>query len=99
MDRIKLERLEPRTTDTQTELFSKIHKLLGLGGQIGPKFWGAFGVFSVDLSAPVLVLESLVHVFHQSTIISTKKTKPLYPKSQIFIWDWDLNLGRKELGI
>ena len=23
-----------------------------------------------------------------------QKTMPLYPKSQIFIWDWDLNLGR-----
>ena len=31
-------------------------KLLGLGRQIGPKFFGAFGVFSADLSAPILVL-------------------------------------------
>ena len=29
-----------------------------------------------------------------------KKTKPLHVStSQIFICDWDLNLGRKELGI
>ena len=29
-----------------------------------------------------------------------QKSKPLYPHaSQIFIWDWDLNLGCKELGI
>jgi hypothetical protein len=31
-------------------------------------------------------------------IISTKN-KASITKSQIFIWDWDLNLGRKELGI
>ena len=37
---------------------------------------------------PFCYSESLVHVFYNSTII---KTKP--------IWDWDLNFGRKELGI
>ena len=34
----------------------EIPKLLGLGRQIGPKSLGAFGVFSADLPAPVLVL-------------------------------------------
>ena len=28
-----------------------------------------------------------------------QKTKPFISKSQMFIWDWDLNLDRKELGI
>ena len=32
---------------------------------------------------------------HYSTIISTKN-KAFISTSQIFIWDWDLNLGRKE---
>ena len=31
-------------------------KLLGLGRQIGLKMFGAFGVISADLSAPILVL-------------------------------------------
>ena len=39
----------PRTTDTQRELFFKNSKLLGLGRQIGPKFFEAFGVFSAKL--------------------------------------------------
>ena len=38
-----------RTTDTQRELFFKNSKLLGLGRQIGPKFFEAFGVFSAKL--------------------------------------------------
>ena len=37
--------LYAQTTDTQTELFFKNSKLLGLGRQIGPKFYEAFGVF------------------------------------------------------
>ena len=36
--------------------FFKNLKPLGLGRQIGPKILGAFGVFSADLPAPVLVL-------------------------------------------
>ena len=38
-----------RTTDTQTERFFKNSKLLGLGRQIGPKFYEAFGVFLAKL--------------------------------------------------
>ncbi len=45
---------------------------------------------------PFWYCESLV--FRQSSIISTE-TKLFISKSQIIIWDWDLNLGRKELGI
>ena len=51
----KLLYLCPRTTDTQTEFFFKNPKLLGLGRQIGPKSFGAFGVFSAKLSALILV--------------------------------------------
>ena len=38
-----------RTTDTQRELFFKKLKLLGLGRQIGPKFYEAFWVFLAKL--------------------------------------------------
>ena len=40
---------QPRTTDTQRELFFKNLKLLGLGRQIGPKFYEAFWVFLAKL--------------------------------------------------
>ena len=53
------------------------------------KFWGILGIFGQSIS-----IHFLVHVFHYSTIISTKKLH-LY----LFIWDCDLNLDRKELGI
>ena len=41
--------LHPRTTDIQRELFFKNSKLLGLGRQIGLKFWGAFWLFLLAL--------------------------------------------------
>jgi hypothetical protein len=50
------------------------------------KFWGIWGIFGQTISS-----ESLVHVFHYSSIISTK-TKPLYPHPKylfgigILIW-------------
>ena len=47
---------ETGTTDTQRELFFENLKLLGFGRQIRPKIYGAFGVFSADLSARILVL-------------------------------------------
>ena len=47
---------KPRTTDVQWSLFSLKSKLLGLGRQIGQINSEAFAVFSVELSAPVLVL-------------------------------------------
>ena len=42
--------------------FNRNPKLLGLGRLFGQINFGAFGVFSADLSAPILVLR--VHVFH-----------------------------------
>ena len=50
------ETAQPRTTDTQREPFFEKSKLLGLSRQIGPKIFGAFGVFSANISAPILVL-------------------------------------------
>jgi hypothetical protein len=37
-----------------------------------------------------------MYVLHYSTMISTKKSLYVHPK---YIWDWELNLGRKELGV
>ena len=47
-------------------------KDLGSGRQIGQIHLGAFGAYLTKLSAPILYSESLVHVFHYSTIISKK---------------------------
>ena len=72
-------------------------KLLGLGRQIGQKFFEAFGVFSAKLSALFWHLESLVHrkmylvLFPKKTLVFRSKTY----KSQI-ITKYDI--GRKEFG-
>ena len=66
-----------------------------MGRQIWPKLLGAFGVFSTDLSADTV---SPLSMFSINQPLFLQKTKPLH-RNQIFIWDWDLNLGRKELGI
>jgi hypothetical protein len=50
-----------QTTDTQREFFFKNSKLLGLGRQIGLKFYEAFGVFLAKLLALFCHCESLVH--------------------------------------
>ena len=76
--------------------FHQNPKMLGLFRQFGQVSFGAFGVFLVDLSAPILVLWVPCPCF--STIISTKN-KAFISNSQIFFWDWDLNMGCKELGI
>ena len=67
--------LRTRTMNAQWSLFHWNPELLGLSRQIGQINSGEFGVFSAKLSAPILVHESLVHVFQYSTVISTKKTK------------------------
>ena len=40
---------------------------------------GHLGYFWPDYQHPFCYCKFLVHVYHYSTIISTKKTKPLYP--------------------
>ena len=67
---------ETGTTDTQRELFFENLKLLGLGRQIGPKFWGAFRVFSAIL---VLWVPVPCPCFPLINNYFYKKTKPLYP--------------------
>ena len=51
-------------------VFFENPRLLGLGRQIGQTFWGAFWVFSAELSAPILVQWVPCPC---STNISTKK--------------------------
>jgi hypothetical protein len=58
------------------------------------------GVFSADLlnSTHFGKMSPLTRFSHYSTIISTKNQAFIFT-SQTFIWDWELNLGCKELGI
>ena len=54
-------------------------KLLGLGRQFGQISFGAFGVLSADLSAPILVNTlSLLSMFSINQPLFLQKTKPLY---------------------
>ena len=84
---------------TPNETFSHRNpKLLGLDRQFGQVNFGVFGVFLANLSAPILVLwvlgprfPSINHYFYKKLVFISQ--------SQTFIWDWDLNLGHKELGI
>ena len=62
-------------------------ELLGLGRKIGQINSGAFGVFSAEC------FPLFNNYFYKKLSIYT------YQHIQIFIWYWDLNLGRKELGI
>ena len=75
--------------------FHRNPEIFGSDRQIGQINSGAFGVFSPNYQHPFWYSESIVHVFHYSTIISIV----FISTSQIFIWDWDLNLGGKWLGI
>ena len=68
-------------------------KLLSLGRQFGHINFGAFGVFSAELSAPILVMWVPCLCFFLSiNNYFCKKTKPLYPHPKylvgIGIWIW-----------
>ena len=84
-----------RTTDAQWSLFSLKSRIFGLGQtNWADKFWGISGIFGQTISTHFgTVSETLVHVFHHSTIISTKN-KLLYPHPKyvigfgIGIWIW-----------
>ena len=67
-----------RTTDAQGSFFSLKSITFGLWQtNWADKFWGIWGNFGQTISTH-FGSESLVHVFHYSTIISIK-TKLLYP--------------------
>ena len=81
-------------TPNEAFFFSSKFQTFGLGLTIwADKVWGIWGIFQKLYQHPFWYCESLVHVFHQSTIISTK-TKPLYPNPKylfgigIWIWIW-----------
>ena len=69
--------------------------------EYGQVDFGAFGVFLADLSAPILVLWVPCPCFPLINNHFYKNTKPLYPNPKYLfgIWDLNLNLSRKELGI
>ena len=58
------------------------------------KFLGIWGYFRMNYQHLFWYNESFVHVFHCSTIISTKI--PVFISTfQIFIWDWVFKLSHK----
>ena len=91
-----------QTTNAQWSLFLFKSRTLGLGqSNCADEFWGIWGIFGQTISTHFGTVSPLfMFSITYSTIISTKKNKPLYPHSRyLFIWDWNLNLVRKELGI
>ena len=57
----------PRTTNAQWSLFWLKSRTDKLG-----RLWGIWDIFDQTISTPFVYNESRVHVFHYSTIISTK---------------------------
>ena len=64
----------------------------------GSKFWGIWGYFDQFINTHFGTV-SLLSMFSINQPLFLQKTKPLYSRSNFFGVDWDLNLGRKELGI
>ena len=60
-------------------------KLLGLGRQIKQNNFRAFGVFSVELSIPILVFWVTCPYFPLFSHYFYKKTKPLFPHPKYLI--------------
>ena len=62
------------TTDAQWSLFSLKYRTFGLEQtNWADKFWGIWGLLGGTINTFFLYSESFIHVFHYSTIISTKK--------------------------
>ena len=65
--------LDPRTTDTQREVFfSKIPNFWAGADKLGQKFFAHSGYFRRIHQHPFWYSAFLVHVFYQSTISSKK---------------------------
>ena len=63
------------------------------------KFWGIWGIFGLTISTHFGTVSPL-SMFSIVQPLFLQITNPLYVStSQIFIWDSDLSLGHKELGI
>ena len=88
-----------QTTDAQWSLFSLKSRTFGPGQtKWANKFWGIWGIFRQTISTHFGTVSPL-SMFSIIQPLFLQKTKPFISTSQIFIWDWDLNEGRKELGI
>jgi hypothetical protein len=75
------------------------YRTFGLGQtNWADKFWGIWGILGGTLNTHFGTVSPL-SMFSIIQPLFLQNTKPLYPHPQIFIWDWHLNLGRKELGI
>ena len=62
-------------------------------------FWVIWGIFGQFISTHYGTVSPLSMFFINQPLI-LQKTKPLYPNPKyVFIWDCDLNLGRKEVAI
>ena len=91
--------ISTRTTDAQWSLFSSKSQTFGLGQTIwADKFWGIWGIFGRFISTHFGTVSPL-SMFSINQPLFLQKNSVFISKFQIFIWDWDLNLGRKELGI
>jgi hypothetical protein len=90
----------PRTTDAQSSLFSLKSRTCRLGQtNWADKFWGIWGIIGQTISTHFGAVSPL-SMFSIIQPLFLQKTTPLYPHPKYLdIWDWDLNLGRKDLGI
>jgi hypothetical protein len=83
----------------QRKLFSLKSRTFGLGEKNwADKFWGIWGIFGRTISTHFCTVSPL-SMFSIIQALFIQKTKPLNPHPKYAFWDWDLNLGRKELGI
>ena len=55
--------------------FNEIQNFWAWSGKLGKQFGGHLGYFQTIHQRPFWYSESVVHVFHYSTIISTKKLR------------------------
>ena len=84
-----------RSTDyghQDTDFFFENSKLLGLGRQIGPNVFGAFGVFSIELCISPLSMFFIIQP------LCLQKTKPLFPLPNIYL-GLGFEFGQQRIGI
>ena len=90
---------QTRTMNAQWSLFPSKFQTFGLGQTIwADKFWSIWGIFGWLISTHFGTVSPL-SMFSINQPLFLQKTKPLYPNPSIFICDWGLNLGCKELVI
>ena len=96
---MKWENLSDYGLWTSNEVFFHRNlKLAGLCRQFWAyEFWGIWGVSGQFISIH-FGTESPLSMFSINQLLFLQKLT-FISRSQTFIWDWDLNLGRKKLGI